>query len=104
MSTRPSCHRPAAALAAGVCLLAGLMLVAAPAGAAPPDSPADSPPDAAPELIPPRPLGPLRYDYPPELLERDEPPAGTVTVQYVVGVDGVPKEITLLEGLDPRLD
>ena len=67
--------------------------------------PTDAPPrDPQPELIPPKLLAPARYDYPAELLERDDPPGGQVVVEYVVGTDGVPFEITVLESPDPALD
>ncbi|EDM81623.1 tonB family protein [Plesiocystis pacifica SIR-1] len=56
-----------------------------------------------PELVPPKATSPLVYDYPEALLERDEPPSGTVNLQYVVGIDGVPKEIEVLDSPDPAL-
>jgi hypothetical protein len=90
-------HRRSALL--GV-LAAVSLLLASPAWAGPPPS------SAAPSELPtpPKPLGPLTYDYPVELLERDEPPAGTVTIRYVVGTDGVPFELELLQGVDPVID
>jgi hypothetical protein len=67
-----------------------------------------APPDAsgpAEQLVPPvLTLGVQPYAYPEELLERDEPPVGAVQLRYVVGTDGVPKEIEVLEGVDPVLD
>jgi hypothetical protein len=76
-----------------------LLLVARGAWAGPPD-----PPEASESPIPPKPLGPLTYDYPTALLELDDPPAGIVTIRYVVGIDGVPFEVELLEGVDPAID
>src|SRR5690606_36962316 len=49
-------------------------------------------------------VGPRAFEYPPELLERDEPPRGQITIEYVVGTDGVPFEIVVLESPDPALD
>ena len=71
------------------------------AEAAPPDG------EVAPEagLVPPVvTVGIQPYAYPAELLEREQPPGGEVQLRYVVGTDGVPKEIEVLEGLDPVLD
>src|SRR5690606_28597188 len=56
------------------------------------------------QLVPPKPKSTVTVEYPPSLLEREEPPAGTVIVQYVVGVDGKTKEIELLQSVDPALD
>src|SRR5690606_10012430 len=64
--------------------------------AAPPDP--DAPAD---QLVPPKPKNGVTIRYPDELLERAEPPAGTVVVQYVVGVDGKTKELELLQSVDP---
>ena len=83
---------------AGACLIS---LVAPAAFAAPPEQDSGGAPA---QLVPPKPLDPVTYDYPAAAHERDEPPAGTVTVQYVVGTDGAPKEIEVLEGVDPILD
>ncbi len=87
---------PALALASA-CLLTPVALAAPPAAASGAEQPAD-------ELIPPKAKAPVTYDYPAEALAREQPPAGTVTVEYVVGVDGVPKELEVLEGVDPILD
>ncbi len=43
-------------------------------------------------------------DYPAELRALEPPPAGRVVVKLVVGVDGVPKELELTQGVHPRLD
>ena len=42
--------------------------------------------------------------YPEELLDLPEPPSGTVVVRYVVGVDGVPKELEVTQAVHPELD
>jgi len=76
----------------------GVSVTVAPAHAAPPT--------AAPtaELVPPKPRTTISVRYPEQLLERAEPPAGTVIVQYVVGVDGQTRELELLQSVDPTLD
>ena len=43
-------------------------------------------------------------EYPAELRALDPPPSGRVVVRLVVGVDGVPKELEVTEGVHPRLD
>jgi hypothetical protein len=83
-----------------VLAIAGLLGAPCMVEAAPPDA---SGPEA--ELIPPVvTVGISPYAYPDELLEREVPPAGSVQMRYVVGTDGVPKEIEVLEGVDPVLD
>jgi TonB family protein len=72
-----------------------------------PSSSRAAPPDAegpAAELIPPKPKNSVTVRYPDELLERSDPPAGTVIVEYVVGVDGKTRELELLQSVDPILD
>ncbi|EDM75052.1 tonB family protein [Plesiocystis pacifica SIR-1] len=56
------------------------------------------------ELVPPTAKGSVAIQYPEALLEREEPPGGTVIVQYVVGVDGQTKELEVLQSVDPELD
>jgi hypothetical protein len=81
------------------CSLASLASAPALVHAAPPDQPAE------PELVPPTLVNEVSpYAYPVELLGREQPPGGQVVVQYVVGIDGVPKELELLERVDPVLD
>jgi TonB family protein len=63
-----------------------------------------APPGAVEELTPPKPKSTVSIEYPQALLERDEPPAGTVIVQYVVDVDGKTKELEVLQSVDPELD
>ncbi len=89
-------HRPLLALA-----LTGALLSARSAWAGPPETDAAGPNEMP---VPPRPLGSVTYEYPESLLERDEPPAGTVTIRYVVATDGVPFDLELLEGVDPAID
>ena len=43
-------------------------------------------------------------DYPAALLTEPSPPAGTIELRFVVGVDGVPREVEVTRGLDPILD
>jgi hypothetical protein len=54
----------------------------------------------------PRLLNSAALTYPPELLDLpgQDPPSGLVVVRYVVGVDGVPKELAVSQQLHPRLD
>jgi hypothetical protein len=77
----------------------GLAWAPAAALAAPPEE--GSPP---PELVQPKLLNETTILYPEELLDEDPRPGGTVVVQYVVGVDGAPKEIEVVEGVHPVLD
>jgi hypothetical protein len=93
---------PALALVSA-CLLAQLARAAPPSGPSEPSDAAEGT-DVADELVPPKAKAPVRYDYPEALLARDEPPAGTVELQYVVGIDGIPYEIEVLAGVDPAID
>jgi len=43
-------------------------------------------------------------DYPEALRSLPEPPAGRIELKYVVGVDGVPREIEVTKGVHPTLD
>ncbi|NVB39447.1 TonB family protein [Pseudenhygromyxa sp. WMMC2535] len=87
-------------------MLGGLLLCGLLAGLAPGVAEAAPPSEASPEaqLVPPTAKGSVTVEYPPALLEREEPPAGTVIVQYVVGVDGKTKELEVLQSVDPALD
>jgi hypothetical protein len=70
-------------------------------------SPPAEPPAAPSALVPPKlvtGIGPQAFEYPAALLEREQPPAGQITVEYVVGTDGIPTEIAVLESPDPALD
>ncbi|MEZ4380525.1 MAG: energy transducer TonB [Nannocystaceae bacterium] len=42
--------------------------------------------------------------YPEELLKEDSPPEGQVVVKFVLGADGIPKEIEVAESVHPVLD
>jgi len=44
------------------------------------------------------------FSYPPELAELETPPRGRVLIQITVGIDGVPKELKLVEGVHPEID
>ncbi len=64
------------------------------------------------ELVQPRALNRVTFVYPVELLvhdgedgsPREAMPEGWVRVSYVVGVDGIPKELEIVESLDPVID
>jgi len=43
-------------------------------------------------------------DYPAALRSEPDPPAGTIALRFVVGVDGVPREVEVTSGLHPILD
>ena len=82
-----------------VLALASLAPVSAWAG--PPASEQSTPED----LVPPKlTVGPSTFVYPDALREREVPPSGRITIEYVVGTDGVPKEIVVLESPDPAFD
>ncbi len=47
----------------------------------------------------------VTLDYPAELLSAaEDPPAGTIELRFVVGVDGVPREVEVTRALHPILD
>ena len=58
------------------------------------------PPDFVPAVL----ESEVVVDYPSALAEQDVPPSGTVRVSFVVGTDGVPKEVTVTQGVAPELD
>ena len=109
-------HRPWALSAAAVpaALLLGLgapgpVHAAGPAKSASSDDEAEPPREPAPaaapdDLVPPRLLAPVQVTYPEDLAALPEPPAGVVTVRFVVGTDGVPKEVAVARGVHPELD
>lgn len=82
--------------------MAGLVAVAMllVAGAARAEGPAPDPNKLQQPVL----LNSATLEYPPELLELDPPPEGRVVVQFVVGVDGVPKELKVQQAVHPRLD
>ncbi|MEZ4426359.1 MAG: TonB family protein [Nannocystaceae bacterium] len=57
-----------------------------------------------PELVQPVLQNSASIDYPASLLDADPRPEGRVVVKFVVGVDGVPKELSISEGVHPELD
>ena len=85
-------------------LLAGVFATAA-IVAAPSVVHADDGPPGVPEgFEPPVLVERASFDYPPDLAKLDDPPAGQVIIQMTVGVDGVPKELKLIEGVHPTID
>src|SRR5690242_16670527 len=69
-------------------------LAPAPIQAAPPED----------QLVPPKLTNQVSVEYPAALLEREEPPAGTVIIEYVVATDGTVKDLKVLQSVDPELD
>ena len=107
LSSRPSSPAPRRPRAARP-LLAILALAAllAPAAAAAAPIPRDlfrlaGPPEG---YEPPALQNNAALTYPEELLQLPEPPSGTVVVRYVVGVDGIPKELEVTQSVHPELD
>ena len=81
------------------------MLASAPALASPPAEQGPGDAGGATGLVAPKlTVGPTAFIYPAELLEREQPPSGQITLEYVVGTDGVPFEIVVLESPDSALD
>lgn len=66
--------------------------------------------DAAPaddpiaRIIPPKLEGSIAVEYPEALAKQEDPPRGDVVVSLVVGVDGVPIEVKVVQSLHPELD
>lgn len=46
----------------------------------------------------------VEITYPPDLLQLDPPPRGAVIVKLTVGLDGIPVEVEVEQGLHPELD
>jgi hypothetical protein len=83
----------------GLTLLSALLyFVSAPAMAAPPD------PQPVPELVQPVLQNEVTLEYPKELASLEDAPSGRVVIKYVVGTDGVPKDLEVTEGIHPTLD
>lgn len=79
------------------CLAAGLALAAATrVGVARAQQPA--------ELVQPVLQNTVELEYPEALRRLATPPAGQVIVKLVVGIDGVPKELEVVQGVHPELD
>ena len=55
-------------------------------------------------LAPPVLTNTASLDYPAALLELSPPPEGDVVIQLVIGVDGVPKDLSVVSGVHPQLD
>lgn len=83
--------RPIRAGAAALALAGALL-----AGSARAQDPAD--------LVQPALLNNVELAYPEALRRLEAPPQGQVIVKYVVGVDGVPKELEVVQGVHPELD
>ncbi len=56
------------------------------------------------ELQPPRRTNTIEITYPAEAAAAAHPPAGTVVVNFVVGVDGIPHSLAIEHAVDPVLD
>src|SRR5690606_27131419 len=56
------------------------------------------------ELVQPALQNSVELDYPEALRRSPAPPEGQVVIKLVVGVDGVPKELEVAQGVDPELD
>ena len=82
-------------------LAAALTLPAATAayGAEPPAGP-----DAAARVVPPTVKNAVEIEYPEALADDPAPPEGGVVVRFVVGEDGVPRDIAVVSGIHPDLD
>lgn len=70
---------------------------------APPES-ADAPAAVPDGFVQPELLNEVELTYPADLAAQPNAPEGKVVVRYVVGIDGVPKELEIVEGIDARLD
>jgi len=64
-------------------------------------APADDP---TARIVRPELVSPLQVPYPESLAKAADPPSGEVVVRLVVGVDGVPFDITVVTSLHPELD
>ena len=82
--------------------------VPAHAWAAPPEEAPPAAEEAAPGLpegfVPAKVLNEVTVSYPEALAATENPPAGTVEVTYVVGIDGIPKELQVSQSVHPELD
>lgn len=56
------------------------------------------------DVVQPALLNRVELEYPEGLRRLDPPPQGQVIVKLVVGVDGVPKELEVVQGVHPELD
>jgi len=55
-------------------------------------------------LVPPTLVETISLDYPAELAALKTPPEGEIGMRVVIGVDGIPLEVTVTRGLHPLLD
>ncbi|MEM9454349.1 MAG: TonB family protein [Myxococcota bacterium] len=63
------------------------------------------PAEAVPQgLTPPVLTNTASLDYPPALLELDDPPQGDVVIELTIGTDGVPKDLSVVQAVHPKLD
>ena len=56
------------------------------------------------DLVLPKRLNEVEVTYPPGLLDREEPPGGTLIVDFVVDVHGATRNLELRGSLDPAID
>lgn len=61
-------------------------------------------PAAPEELVQPVLNNKASLEYPASLLELDPRPGGKVVVRFVLGIDGIPKELEIAEAVHPELD
>lgn len=97
-----SAPRTIALLAAALCTT--ILLAPSTALAGPPGDASGGQPATPEGLTQPVLLNEATLEYPEGLLGLDEPPGGQVVIKYVVGVDGVPKELETVQAVHPRLD
>jgi TonB family protein len=62
---------------------------------------APAPPEG---LVPPRVLAEVEVEYPPALAVKPDAPSGRVVVELVIGTDGVPHSVRVVESVHPELD
>src|SRR5690606_33721477 len=56
------------------------------------------------DLVPPAPKNTPAIAYPDAALALDPPPRGTVIVQLTIGIDGVPRDLSVVQSVSPELD
>jgi TonB family protein len=56
------------------------------------------------DFVPPEVIEDVEITYPEGLVELDSPPHGVVVIKLTVGIDGVPMEVEVEQGLHPELD
>lgn len=92
--------------ASGLRVVIGLLVLSAPLGVARAAvQPAEGAPSGVPAgLEPPKLLTEFELAYPEALAQTEAPPSGRVIIRFVVGVDGVPKELRVEQAVAPQLD